>query len=106
MFYLDNGTLGGPPDEVLDDLRRFEDAAEDLGLFLNHRKSEVICSDVDTIDSILLVSPEFIPSEACLLGSPIGDLHSINKVLNSKQSTLKLMGEGLPCYIRKMPCVY
>ena len=98
IFYLDDGTLGGPLDEVLDDLRRFEDAAEDIGLFLNHRKSEVICSDADIIDSILSISPEFTcvnPSEACLLGSPIGDLQSINKVLNSKHSTLILMGERL-----------
>ena len=97
VFYLDDGTLGGTPEEVVEDLRRIEDAADGLGLVLNHRKSEVICSD-PTTSYMLSVSPDFQhvdPAKACLLGSPIGDRESIDEVLEVKRSTLELLGERL-----------
>ena len=98
VFYLNDGTLGGTPEEVVEDLRRIEDAADDLGLVLNHRKSEVICSDPTTKCYMLSVSPDFHhvdPAKACLLGSPIGDRESIDEVLEVKRSTLELLGERL-----------
>ncbi len=45
MFYLDDGTLGGSPEGVLCDLQLVEQGAADLGLSLNHKKSEVISHD-------------------------------------------------------------
>ena len=45
LFYLDDRILGGSPQEVLRDLQRVEQGAAELGLSLNHEKSEVISID-------------------------------------------------------------
>ena len=45
VFYLDDGNLGGSLEEVLHDLRSVERIAGELGLQLNLRKTEIICSD-------------------------------------------------------------
>ena len=98
IFYLDDGTLGGDLHDVSEDLQQIEMAAEELGLILNHHKSEIICVDEHTKQSILSVSPHLQcvdPSEACLLGSPIGGSGSIEAVLSSKKKSLELLGERL-----------
>lgn len=98
LFYLDDGTLGGSCAEVMQDLRVLEAAANDLGLVLNHSKIEIVCSDPLTVSTFWSFSPHFCwvePSNACLLGSPIGDLPSIDSVLQSKYVSLKTMGERL-----------
>ena len=98
IFYFDDGTLGGDLHDVSEDLRQIEMAAEELGLFLNHHKSEIICVNEHTKQSMLSVSPHFQcvdPSEACLLGSPIGGSGSIEAVLSSKKKSLELLGERL-----------
>ena len=72
------------------------DVADDLGLQLNHSKTENVCSNSSTVSTLQSVLPGFRwvePSEACLLGSPIGDLNP--KVLHSKHAILKTMGERL-----------
>ena len=45
VLYLDYVTLGRNLEDVLHDLEVFERVAAELGLLLNHCKSEVICSD-------------------------------------------------------------
>ena len=73
-----------------------EREAAELGLLLNHRKSEVICSDMSTRNSILSSFPGASvvePSEACLLGSPIGDLDCVSSVIDKKVRLLRIMGE-------------
>ena len=75
VFYLDDGTLGGTIEEVVGDLQKLEEAADTLGLVLNHQKSEVICSEPSTRNSMLASSPDLKcvdSNDACLLGSPIG----------------------------------
>ena len=57
LFYLDDGTLGGSVEEVFHDLSFVERSALDLGLHLNHDKSELICADTATRDAILFVLP-------------------------------------------------
>ena len=42
IFYLDDGTIGGSVQDVLADLRQVESEASELGLELNHSKSELI----------------------------------------------------------------
>ena len=56
VFYLDDGTLGGPLDYVLSDLHTIEEAAEQLGLSLNHKKSESVHSDPMVKREMLSVS--------------------------------------------------
>ena len=81
MFYLDDVTLGGSVEEVLHDLSLVERSALDLGLHLNHDKSEFICADTATIDAMLSVAPllhPVDPHDATLLGSPIGSANGVD----------------------------
>ena len=49
--------MGGKLEDVAGDLETIEQMGGALGLVLNHSKSEVICADEHTRQSILLVSP-------------------------------------------------
>ena len=98
LLYLDNVTLGGDREEVLHDFNIFEQEPADLGLRLNQHKSEVICEARDTEKYVL----SFIPgasvvasSDACLLGSPIGDIESVSSSIAEKIRLLGVMGERL-----------
>ena len=42
IFYLDDGTLGGNWEDVVNDMKMIEDEARDLGLLLNRSKTELI----------------------------------------------------------------
>ena len=58
-------------------------------------KSEVICRDSATRDSILLALPGarvVDPMSATLLGSPIGDVSSVSRSLGDKLLQLSIMG--------------
>ena len=75
MFYLDDRTLGGSPDEVLRDLRLLEQGAAELGLTLNHEKPEVISYNSASRKALLTATPDLCvtnPDCATLLGSPLG----------------------------------
>ena len=101
MFYLGDISLGGDVLDVLHDLAVIEREAAELGLLLNHRKSEVICSDMSTKNSILSSFPGASvvePSDACLLGSPIGDLDCVSSVIDEKVRLLRIMGERLTSF--------
>ena len=98
IFYLDDGTIGGPLEEVVADFKQIEQVSDDLGLAINHSKSEVICVDDITSQDIQSISPMFQitdPADACLLGSPIGGPQSINQVLSTKKASLERLGERL-----------
>ena len=61
-------------------------------------KSEIICANPNTTDSILssLRGAQVVePTKATLLGSSIGDVHSISDVLTMKIGMLKRMGDRL-----------
>ena len=56
-------------------------SAHQMGLVLNPSKSEVVCSSSETSDKLLRELPGACivdPSKAVLLGSPIGDIDSID----------------------------
>ena len=98
MFYLDDGILGGPLQEVLSDLRLVEEDAAKLGLHLNHSKSELICVDAPTHKAMLFEVPglhNVSCSQATLLGSPIGKVEYISDTIKEKTELLKLMGGRL-----------
>ena len=98
VFYLDDGTLGGPLDVVSSDLHLLEQMAHQIGLRLNHRKSESICVDDTTRSSILSLFPSLTdtpPEVATLLGSPIGGIESIDGVIRDKVHDLRTLGERL-----------
>ena len=98
IFYLDDVTLGGDLEDVVHDLGAVQQVAADLGLLLNPSKSEVICGDQATREAILSHLPEarvVDPADACLLGSPIGDISSVSSSIERKVHFLKTMGERL-----------
>ena len=97
-FYLDDGTLGGSVGDVVEDLWSVERMAEELGLQLNRGKSEVICGDTATRESFLLAAPGLhvtSPTDASLLGSPLGDTDSISNTIREKTQLLQTMGNRL-----------
>ena len=53
LFYLDDGTLGGSMDEVLVDFQTVEQSAGELGLQLNLGKTEIICADTSSKNTML-----------------------------------------------------
>ena len=98
VFYLDDGTLGGPIQDIISDLEHIEQASKDLGLVLNKAKCEFVCSEASTKSVILSTFPELLstsPADAVLLGSPIGCICSIESVLDSKIKYLQSLGDRL-----------
>jgi hypothetical protein len=98
IFYLDDGTLGGPVEVVKADIIKLEKAASEINLFLNHDKSEIISIDEPSKASILSLSPNFTvvdPAKVTLLGSPIGGEESLHVVWESKIEQLETLGSRL-----------
>ena len=98
VFYLNNGTLGGPVSDVKSDLAFLESAAHKIGLFLNHDKSEIICVDEPSKRSMLSSFPflRMVDSaKATLLGSPFGGDESLNMCWESKVEQLETIGSQL-----------
>ena len=97
VFYLDDGTLGGLEKDVLHDFFSIKQECSSLGLKLNISKSELI-SYGPAGAQLLKVAPnlrQIHPNEATLLGSPIGQLPSINTALSNKIQALRTMGSRL-----------
>ena len=68
-----------------------------IGLHLKNGKSEIICHDPVVRGTILFSLPGRVvdPSDACFLGSPIGNLDSVTAALRGKINSLEIMGETL-----------
>ena len=93
-MYLDDVSIGGALENIFHDLNVIKEA-EILGLTLNNEKSEIICKDAATRGNILCSLPgaQITPPEkATLLGSPLGDVASIDASLKEKTKALRLMG--------------
>ena len=96
VFYIDDGTIGGKQDVVIEDLEMFEEKVASVGLCLNHAKSEVICSSYSLASQPMFADMKYVPPhQATLLGSPIGDSKSIDDAIINKIDFLKVMGERI-----------
>ena len=98
VFYLDDGNLGGSLEEVLHDLRSVERIAGELGLQLNLGKTEIICSDTVTMNTMLQEVPGLCVTkreQATLLGSPIGGIEGVRDTLMAKTRSLGVVGNRL-----------
>ena len=95
LGYLGDITFWGSLSDVSRDVQFLEQASKQLGLKLNHAKTEIITNDPS--DKLLLFpNAQFIdPSNATLLGSPIGDINSVTAAISKKTGLLSLMGERL-----------
>ena len=91
ILYLDDVTIGGSCQEILQDLAVVREAA-DLGLTLNNAKSEIITCDNTSRSTILTSLPGaqvVDPACATLLGSPIGGAGSVSSAILEKVAALK-----------------
>ena len=97
VFYLDDSTLGGTLDDVLQDLSTVQQAARELGIQLNCKKSEMICEDTTTRKVILRTVPgvcEVNRDQATMLGSLISNI-SIRSAIQAKSKSLEVLGNKL-----------
>ena len=94
VMYLDDVSLGGSVEDVLHDLDIIK-AAEELGLSLNNSKSEIICHNATTRETLITALPGalvVIQESVCLLGSPLRDVSSIDTCLHDKIQALTTIG--------------
>ena len=98
VFFLDDGTLGGSLEGVLEDFSTVERMVGELGLQLNRDKSEVICDDSSTRSAMLRAVPGLSVTErdhATLLGSPIGTASGIQNTILMRTKSLQTLGSRL-----------
>ena len=101
IFYLDDGTLGGSVEDIMQDLQIVELEAGKLDLQLNHAKSEIISNDHRAVTSMLEAVPDLYPVRpelATFLGLPIGGEEGVDKSISEKTESLGVMGDRL-CYL-------
>ena len=97
FFYLDDGTIAGTESDILDDLKSIERNSRDLGLHLNHSKTELIGS-ADCGEQIFSCAPDLHRVDPCnaeLLGSPIGDMSHTDNAILDKVNKLKILSDRL-----------
>ena len=97
VMFLDDITLGGTTEMILEDLKTIESAFE-IGLQLNNGKSEIITNDRDSRGTILISLPGarvVDPLDASLLGSPLGNEEAVSATLTCKIYSLGVMGDRL-----------
>ena len=103
LWYLDDGTLGGPPDTVLSDLERVVNAEANLGLSINSAKCELIVLSEDEefredcLTRFRSVAPDIqatVLNSATLLGSPLSK-EAADTVLQEKLKSLEQLTHRL-----------
>jgi hypothetical protein len=81
--FMDDLTLGGHLDDVVNDVHLINHLGTDLGLHLNTSKCEVICLAVDSQPSPMLQSfIHVLPTDATLLGAPCLAGRKLDSALN------------------------
>lgn len=94
VFYLDDGTIAGDPENVLRDFETIINECAKIGLSINPTKCELFfCSEVEAaiVNKFEAVSPGIIiVNELTLLGAPITD-NAFVKVFKEKLRHLKLL---------------
>ncbi len=90
VMYMDDVSIGGTLEDVQNDLQVIKDA-EILGLSLNPKKCELVCVD-HTVRGHLVVALPGVEIVVSLLGSPLGDIVSIDRAVKEKLEALKVMG--------------
>ena len=94
--YMDDVTLGGPPDIVAMDALTMETKGYDIGLYLNMEKSELItkCTtaiNITPVDQFV----HFNIDTATLLGAPLSTGAAMNSVLEKKLCDFKRASDRL-----------
>ena len=95
VWYLDDATIGGPLEQVLDDLSNIIPLLEGIGLVLNSSKCEVITSRIGTPDltglSAIIPNCKVIRHDSAnLLGSPLTS-EAADTILADRELSLRVM---------------
>jgi len=97
-WYMDDGSLGGNVEVLLEDLQMIIVEGKKLGLIVNTAKCEVITDDHQVAERFRFLAPDIKhvrKSAAMLLGAPIGDEQSIDAVLAAKLEDLQRFSKRL-----------
>ena len=104
VWYLDDGSLLGTPDQVLDDLDKVLNAADTLGLTVNPSKCEIFFTNGTNEEFVREVTAKFQSKtpgikelsndNLTLLGAPLTEA-ACDEVMEVKLDELRLMGERL-----------
>lgn len=98
VWYLDDGSIGGNVESLLNDLETVRRVGPTIGLILNEEKCEIITGDVNVVATLQAVMPNIRHIQCCeavLLGAPIGDDTAIDTVLSSKLAVFNLLASRL-----------
>ena len=98
VFYLDDGIIGGPADNIIHDLEMVQAEASLMSLELNRAKSELVCDDAFACNVVLSAFPGLQRdplNQATLLGTPLGSVDLIDSTIAVKVEKLNLIGERL-----------
>ena len=88
--YLDDLSLGGITDSLVADVDFMQAKSKEMGIFLNASKCEIIsCTDsalnTDSFNhSVLADFVQIMPTDAILLGAPILNGDSMNRLLDKR----------------------
>ena len=94
LWYMDDGSLGGEVDVLIEDLEMVRRNGSAIGLLLNEHKCELVTDDMEVVQKIQTIAPSIThvhTSNAVLLGAPIGSLEEIDVVLTKKISDFQLL---------------
>ena len=94
LWYMDDGSLGGEVDVLIEDLEMVRRNGSAIGLLLNEHKCELVTDDMEVVQKIQTIAPsitDVLTSNAVLLGAPIGSLEEIDVVLTKKISDFQLL---------------
>ena len=96
VAYLDDVTLGGNEDSIVNDLTLIREGEKDLGLELNLGKCEIISSNASLMNHPLLSSFRKLDiSQGYLLGAPLTAGSAMDKNLSSRVEDLKRASKRL-----------
>jgi len=87
IWYMDDGSLGGEVDVLIEDFETVRRIGSTLGLLLNEHRCELVTDDMEVVEKFRVIAPTIIHvniSRANLLGAPIGSLEEIDVVLTKK----------------------
>jgi hypothetical protein len=101
LWYMDDGSLGGEVDVLIEDFETVRRIGRAIGLLVNDQKCELVTDDIEVVDKFRAIAPSIIhvsTSKAGLLGAPIGSSDEIDVVLSKKITDFK----RLACRLKQL----
>ena len=94
LLNLDGITISGSLERIQHNIQVTKEESQDLGLILNHQKSEIVCNDPTacaSLTSAILDTHVVAPTAAVLLESSVGGIYSVSKRISEKTQLLIAM---------------